>query len=260
MCLRKREYFAKRGRLIPSEGFRGRLINWQTVNYRQINYGQESRYKRYSIQLPLPFFICLFSVSCTSLFQFFPILLLSPPPHHEFLLTHDSLLLFHFQLFPPVRDSLISHLVFFYLVLSLYFLRVFFLFFLPLPLRRFFFLSVSPSPPIYFLLVLRTAAPFPPVSPFSFATLLFFFQRYERSRIQNAFSGGRSGGKRNYMYAPGLPASASPVRKTWKQVRYTQLPQPANAALADCAARFHVAPAYRSHAIGRARYNTRGFL
>lgn len=90
-------------------------------------------------------------------------------------------------------------------------------------LHQFFFLTiVLPSPPIYLLLFLRTVAPFPPVSLFSYATLFLSSQRYGRSRIQNAFSRGRSGGTHNYTYAPGLPASASPVRKTWKQVRYTQ--------------------------------------
>jgi len=97
--------------------------------------------------------------------------------------------------------------------LSLHFLCVFFLFF---P-----FHCVLSRLLIYLLLLLHIVAPF----PFSFfLTRRFFYP----SNITNALafrtpsSREKSSGRRNYMYAPGSPASASPVRKTWKQVRYTQ--------------------------------------
>lgn len=61
--------------------------------------------------------------------------------------------------------------------------------------------------------------PFSAGFPFS---LRFFLSSQRYGRSPSAFSRGRSGGMRNYMYAPGLPASASPAHETWKQVRYTQ--------------------------------------
>lgn len=109
--------------------------------------------------------------------------------------------------------------------LSLHFLRVVFLFLLPLHVS----ISFS-SFPSFCLLRRSTFSSFYVRSPlfrrfpFFLARRFFFLPNvtYGRSRIQNAFSRGKSGGTHNYTYAPGLPASASPVRKTWKQVRYTQ--------------------------------------
>lgn len=225
VCLRKGGNIPdeKRERRSPgSEGFHSRLINWQiTVNYRA-----GKLYKGYSIRLPLPLFFPGFSFALS----------VSVSPD-----SSASLYALHVAVDFSSRSSLVVFLLsvsdFFrpYTILSFHtwssFIHLKSAFSPPrLPflspftrLHQFFFLTiVLPSPPIYLLLFLRTVAPFPPVSLFSYATLFLSSQRYGRSRIQNAFSRGRSGGTHNYTYAPGLPASASPVRKTWKQVRYTQ--------------------------------------
>lgn len=120
VCLRKREYPGRR------EGGRVRVVRDFAVDSligKQLITGQESRYKRYSIQLPLPLFHLLFfslhnlrfAVSVSP-----PFFCLTSSPlrvHRRFLLTHRSSprsFFCQFQLFSPVHDSLISHLVFFY--------------------------------------------------------------------------------------------------------------------------------------------------
>lgn len=203
----------KRGRQSPSynEGFRGRLINWQTVNYR----ARKKVVIKYYIQLPLLFFPA-FSLALRYFWAFcFP----SLPLYTVDFSSHDPLLVFLLSLsaFSRPRMILLFHTWSSFIHLKSVFASSFS-----------FSLDTSPSvllpfyrlaffAALYLLPFLRTVVPFPSVFPFSYATLFLPSQPYGRSRIQNVFSEGRSGGTHNYMYAPGLP-----VRKTWKQVRYTQ--------------------------------------
>lgn len=208
----------KRERRSPSsEGFHSRLINWQiTVNYRA-----GKLYKGYSIQLPLPLFFPGFSFALS--------VSVSPDSSASLYALHvtvdfssrSSLVVFLLSVSTSFARTRFSHFTPGLLLstLSLHFLRVVFLFFLPLHrLHQFFFLSIVLPSPLF-----TYGRPFSAGFPFFLRDAFCFFPTlYGRSRIQNAFSRGKSGGTHNYTYAPGLPASASPVRKTWKQVRYTQ--------------------------------------
>lgn len=215
----------KRERRSPSsEGFHSRLINWRiTVNYRA-----GKLYKGYSIQLPLPPFFPGFSFALS--------VSVSPDSSSASLYalhvavdfsSRSSLVVFLLSVSTSFARTRSSHFTPGLLLstLSLHFLRVVFPFFLRLHVS----ISFSSSPS-FCLLRRSTFSSFYVRSPL-FRRFPFFLARrfffppnvtYGRSRIQNAFSRGKSGGTHNYTYAPGLPASASPVRKTWKQVRYTQ--------------------------------------
>lgn len=173
MCLHKREYPGRKAgnRVWVARDFAtGSLIGKQLIT------GQESRYKRYSIQLPLPFFSCFFSPYLAPRhFNFSPFFCLASSPSISP------------QISPHARSSLrfsfVSASTFFqpYMILSfhtwssfihlssscisfasssfsstLYTSRSVFL-----PFHRLAF-----SPPIYFFPFYVKAVPFPSVSPF----------------------------------------------------------------------------------------------
>lgn len=238
----------KRERRSPSsEGFHSRLINWQiTVNYRA-----GKLYKGYSIRLPLPLFFPGFSFALS--------VSVSPDSSASLYALHvavdfssrSSLSSFFFcQFLTSFARTRFSHFTPGLLLstLGLHFLRVVFLFSLPLHVS----ISFSSSPS-FCLLRRSTFSSFYARSPLFrrfpfFLTRRFFFLPNVTDAL--AFRTRSAGeGVVVRIITRTHPGYRRRLRRCVKLGnRFGTRNRAENAAPADCAARFHVAPAYRSHA------------